>query len=57
MGYYFELPIFGDLTTNQKLALEEDEAIALSGGPGTGKSVVALLRVVRLTMLFYTKME
>ncbi len=47
MGYYFELPIFGDLTTNQKLALGEDEAISLTGGPGTGKTVVSLWRHIR----------
>ena len=29
MAYYFELPIFTDLTNNQQLALEEDEAVAI----------------------------
>jgi len=47
MAYYFELPTFTDLTNNQRLALEEDEAIALSGGPGTGKTVVSLWRHIR----------
>ena len=47
MGYYFELPAFGILTTNQKLALEEDDPISLAGGPGTGKTVVSLWRHIR----------
>lgn len=47
MAYYFELPQFTALTTNQRLALEEDEAIALTGGPGTGKTVVSLWRHIR----------
>lgn len=47
MAYYFELPTFTDLTNNQRLALEEGGAIALSGGPGTGKTVVSLWRHIR----------
>lgn len=47
MAYYFELPTFTQLTNNQRLALEEDDAIALSGGPGTGKTVVSLWRHIR----------
>jgi len=47
MAYYFELPRFTELTNNQELALEEDEAIALTGGPGTGKTVVSLWRHIR----------
>ncbi len=53
MGYYFELPPFTDtgagigLTKEQRAALGEDEAIALSGGPGTGKTVVSLWRHIR----------
>jgi DNA helicase IV len=42
--YYFKLPDFGDLTTTQQGAVLDDHAIALSGGPGTGKSVVSLWR-------------
>ena len=42
MAYNFELPTFTDLTPNQRLALEETDAIALTGGPGTGKTVVSL---------------
>lgn len=47
MGYYFNLPPFTKLTSNQRLALEEENAIALSGGPGTGKTVVSLWRHIR----------
>jgi len=52
MGYYFELPPYtdtgnGGLTSEQRIALDEDEAIALSGGPGTGKTVVSLWRHIR----------
>lgn len=47
MAYHFELPAFTALTRNQRLALEENEAIALSGGPGTGKTVVSLWRHIR----------
>ncbi|WP_341222007.1 3'-5' exonuclease [Polaribacter atrinae] len=47
MGYNFTLPKFSELTGNQKLALEEVGAIALTGGPGTGKTVVSLWRHIR----------
>lgn len=47
MGYNFSLPRFSKLTDNQKLALEESGAIALSGGPGSGKTVVSLWRHIR----------
>jgi superfamily I DNA/RNA helicase len=47
MSYYFQLPTFTQLTTNQKFALGEDEAISLCGGPGTGKTVVSLWRHIR----------
>lgn len=43
-GYYFKLPNFEDLNTAQQAAVNDDKPIALSGGPGTGKSVVALWR-------------
>lgn len=43
-GYYFELPIITQLTIPQQAALYETRQIALSGGPGTGKSVVSLWR-------------
>lgn len=47
MPYYFRLPLVTDLTIGQQAALNEVEAIAISGGPGTGKSVVSLWRHIR----------
>lgn len=47
MAYYFNLPIITQLTNNQQMALDETSAIALGGGPGTGKSVVCLWRHIR----------
>ena len=44
MAYYFRLPAINQLTLPQQAALNETEQIALSGGPGTGKSVVSLYR-------------
>lgn len=43
-GYYFSLPQITQLTISQQAALNETKQIALSGGPGTGKSVVSLWR-------------
>ena len=43
-GYYFNLPQITQLTIPQQAALNETKQIALSGGPGTGKSVVSLWR-------------
>ena len=42
--YYFYLPQFTELTISQQVAVTETAQIALSGGPGTGKSVVSLWR-------------
>lgn len=47
MARYFDLPIFDDLTIEQQAALNETAPLALSGGPGTGKSVVSLWRHIR----------
>ena len=47
MPYYFNLPLITDLTIPQQSALNDPDAISISGGPGTGKSVVALWRHVR----------
>jgi superfamily I DNA/RNA helicase len=47
MSYYFNLPIYTRLTRDQQTAVDETEPIALSGGPGTGKSVVCLWRHIR----------
>lgn len=44
MAYYFRLPAITQLTLSQQSALNETGQIALSGGPGTGKSVVSLYR-------------
>lgn len=43
-GYYFRLPAIEQLTISQQSPLYEPQQIALSGGPGTGKSVVSLWR-------------
>jgi superfamily I DNA/RNA helicase len=47
MAYYFNLPIITQLTKDQQAAVDETESLALSGGPGTGKSVVCLWRHIR----------
>ncbi len=43
-NYYFNLPQFNDLSPSQNQAVVDESAIALSGGPGTGKSVVSIFR-------------
>jgi superfamily I DNA/RNA helicase len=47
MPYFFKLPVITELTIGQQAALNEPNAIAISGGPGTGKSVVSLWRHIR----------
>ena len=47
MTYFFKLPVITELTVGQQAALNEPNAIAISGGPGTGKSVVSLWRHIR----------
>ena len=47
MPYYFNLPLITDLTPDQQRAVDETNPLALSGGPGTGKSVVSLWRHIR----------
>lgn len=47
MAYFFKLPPITELTIGQQAALNESNAIAISGGPGTGKSVVSLWRHIR----------
>lgn len=47
MAYYFRLPVLTDLTVEQQAVLNEPNAIAVSGGPGTGKSVVSLWRHIQ----------
>lgn len=43
-AYNFVLPPLNQLTVAQQGALVPAGAIALSGGPGTGKSVVSIYR-------------
>ena len=47
MAYHFNLPLITQLTIGQQAALNETNAISISGGPGTGKSVVSLWRHIR----------
>lgn len=47
MAYYFKLPLITDLTIPQQAVLNEIGAFAVFGGPGTGKSVVALWRHIQ----------
>ncbi|MFD2697403.1 DNA/RNA helicase domain-containing protein [Mesonia sediminis] len=47
MPYNFELPLITDLTPDQQTVLNYAEAVAVSGGPGTGKSVIGLWRHIR----------
>lgn len=47
MPYYFNLPLITELTLDQQRAVDETSPLALSGGPGTGKSVVCLWRHIR----------
>lgn len=63
MSYYFKLPTFDDLNVKQRVAVLDEGAIALSGGPGTGKSVVSVWRHIsnyqrgrsKSILLTYTK--
>ena len=48
MAYYFRLPMITDLTEDQQTALDEINPIAISGGAGTGKTVVSLYRHIQL---------
>ena len=47
MAYFFKLPLITDLTIGQQSALNDPNTIAITGGPGTGKSVVSLWRHIR----------
>lgn len=47
MAYHFRLPELTSLTIEQRAVLMEPNAIAISGGPGTGKSVVSLWRHIQ----------
>lgn len=47
MPYNFQLPVITDLTGDQQSVLNYPGAVAVSGGPGTGKSVIGLWRHIR----------
>ena len=47
MAYYFELPTITELTEDQQMALDDTNSIAISGGAGTGKTVVSLWRHIQ----------
>lgn len=42
--YYFNLPPITQLSLDQQAALNEPKPIAISGGPGSGKTVVSIYR-------------
>ena len=44
MGYKFSLPVYDDLNARQKRAVSDEGSVAITGGPGTGKSVVSVWR-------------
>lgn len=45
--YYFNLPPLHALTDDQRRAVDEPNPLALSGGPGTGKTTVSIYRHLR----------
>lgn len=47
MAYFFQLPLVTSLTIDQQMALAETKPIAISGGAGTGKTVVSLWRHIQ----------
>ncbi|WP_024482440.1 AAA domain-containing protein [Cellulophaga baltica] len=47
MAYNFQLPIITELTPDQQTVLNYAGPVAVSGGPGTGKSVIGLWRHIR----------
>lgn len=63
MAYFLRLPRIVDLTAPQRAALNEQNAISLSGAPGTGKSVISVWRhinnykskKIKSILLTYTK--
>jgi len=63
MAYYFKLPTYNNLNAKQKVAILEEKAIAITGSPGTGKTVVSIWRhmnnyidsLIESALLTYTK--
>ncbi|WP_343606224.1 3'-5' exonuclease [Fluviicola sp.] len=51
MAYYFKLPLITEMTSVQQSTLDEPNPVAINGGPGTGKSIVALWRHIRTSSL------
>jgi superfamily I DNA/RNA helicase len=47
MPYYFALPLLTEMTIVQQSVLDQPGPVAISGGPGTGKSIVSLWRHIR----------
>lgn len=47
MACHFNLPPIDKLMIDQQAVLNETKAIAVSGGPGTGKTVISLWRHIR----------
>jgi len=60
MPYTLEIPDYGSLSNEQRRAVNQEGAIRLAGGPGTGKSLVSLWRALddssgnRVLILTYT---
>src|SRR5947207_9128251 len=42
--FAFRLPPIGDLTFTQQIALDEPSPLLVTGGPGSGKTVVSIFR-------------
>ena len=47
MEYYFELPSEPDLKQDQRRVLMDTSNVAIKGGPGTGKTLISVLRHIR----------
>lgn len=47
MPFYYQLPQLTDMTPVQQSVLDQPLPVAISGGPGTGKSVVSIWRHIR----------
>jgi superfamily I DNA/RNA helicase len=45
--FTFRLPIDSQLTDTQRIALDYDSSLLLTGGPGSGKTVVTINRFLK----------